>query len=309
MKPYEAYLYYNNSDSERTLMLLSEGNAWEAQQASGSRMNAPAARPAVGSWQYDASRFRDNMSMVARLEGVADSERYTVGAFVDNECRGEGRCYDGLMFITVHANQGEQVSFRLEDSYSGQQYDVEETTTMTLMRGSLKQPFTLTSLGVTTGISSMQNAPATDAQHYDLGGRTVNSGNAKGLTIERRADGTVLTAQKTLVNLGSGTWNNSYWYPADSLALSGNGLTGTPDDANDDGVCTMTINAGTSTQITTSVTPAKANQHAIWYRPAGEDKDIATIDADGTVYAHKAGTIKYVAYTPSRSVLLTITVK
>ncbi len=191
LKPYEAYLYYNNSDSERTLMLLSEGNAWQAQQASGSRMNAPAARPAVGSWQYDASRFRDNMSMVARLEGVADSERYTVGAFVDNECRGEGRCYDGLMFITVHANQGEQVSFRLEDSYSGQQYDVEETTTMTLMRGSLKQPFTLTSLGVTTGISSMQNAPATDAQHYDLGGRTVNSGNAKGLTIERRADGTV----------------------------------------------------------------------------------------------------------------------
>lgn len=71
----------------------------------------------------------------------------------------------------------------------------------------------------------------------------------------------------------------------------------------------MTMSAGTSTQITTSVAPAKANQHAIWYRLTDEDKDIATIYTDGTVYAHKAGTIKYVAYTPSRSVLLTITVK
>ena len=71
----------------------------------------------------------------------------------------------------------------------------------------------------------------------------------------------------------------------------------------------MTMSAGASTQITTSVTPAKSNQHAIWYRLTGEDKDIATVDADGTVYAHKVGTIKYVAYTPSRSVLLTITVK
>ena len=69
------------------------------------------------------------------------------------------------------------------------------------------------------------------------------------------------------------------------------------------------MNAGTSTQLTTSVAPAKANQDVIWYTLVGHDTSVATIDADGTVYAHKAGTIKYVAYTPSRSVLLTITVK
>ena len=38
------------------------------------------------------------------------------------------------------------------------------------------------------------------------------------LTVKAtRADGTVFTAQKTLVNLGSGTWDKSYWYPADSF--------------------------------------------------------------------------------------------
>ena len=45
---------------------------------------------------------------------------------------------------------------------------------------------------------------------YDAGTTT--------LTVKAtRADGTVFTAQKNLVNLGSGTWDKSYWYPADSF--------------------------------------------------------------------------------------------
>ncbi|MEJ5921716.1 Ig-like domain-containing protein, partial [Bifidobacterium thermophilum] len=119
------------------------------------------------------------------------------------------------------------------------------------------------------------------------------------LTVKAtRADGTVLTAQKTLVNDGGDSPD-----PATSLSLSGSGLSGSGE------TYTLTMNAGTSTQLTTSVAPAKANQHVIWYTLAGDDTSVATIDADGTVYAHKAGTMRYRAYTPSRSVLVTITVK
>lgn len=113
-----------------------------------------------------------------------------------------------------------------------------------------------------------------------------------------RADDTVLTAQKTLVNTGGDSPD-----PADSLSLSGQGLAGSGESY------TLTTNAGTSAQLTTSVAPVKANQHVIWYTLVGDDTSVATIDADGTVYAHKAGTMRYRAYTPSRSVLVTITVK
>lgn len=119
------------------------------------------------------------------------------------------------------------------------------------------------------------------------------------LTVKAtRADGIVLTAQKTLVNTGGDSPD-----PADSLSLSGQGLAGSGESY------TLTMNAGTSTQLTTRVAPDKANQHVIWYTLVGDDTSVATIDADGKVYAHKDGTMRYRAYTPSRSVLVTIAVK
>lgn len=68
------------------------------------------------------------------------------------------------------------------------------------------------------------------------------------LTVKAtRADGTVLTAQKTLVNTGGDSPD-----PADSLSLSGQGLAGSGASY------TLTMNAEASTQLTTSVAPAKA---------------------------------------------------
>ena len=144
-------------------------------------------------WQYDASPFRDNMSMVAVVneQWAMDNEQWTIGAFVDGECRGEGLCIDGRMFITVHANQGEEISFRLRNEVTGEQYPVDQTVRMQLMLGTLKAPYRLTSEGVATGVSNVQSTMNNVQESFDLGGRAVNATTTKGLTIRRGSDGKV----------------------------------------------------------------------------------------------------------------------
>ena len=185
LNPREAYLYYNNSGAVSSFKWNDEPTLFNMQQAAPSRQLAKkVVRQSV--WQYDPSRFSDNMSMVAEVnEQVAmNGEQWSVGAFVGNECRGEGRLVDGKFFITVHANQGEMVNFRLHNSISGEEYRINETVPMRLMLGSLRAPFQLTTDGAdtTTGISTMDNGQKAMDKCYDLSGRRVNA-KAKGLYI------------------------------------------------------------------------------------------------------------------------------
>lgn len=184
--PTQAYLYYNNSGAETQLQWVSEPSLAQ----SGGGANPAPARKVRSSWQYDASSFRDNMSMVAKLDEVTDPERFTVGAFVDDECRGEGRCIDGLMFITVHADMGEEVTFRVEDKWSGQQFDINETERAQLLRGSVKAPvhLTINGNGTATGIDSVGSSTRTAT--YDVSGRQLNRAQ-RGVNIVRKQDGTM----------------------------------------------------------------------------------------------------------------------
>lgn len=184
--PTQAYLYYNNSGAEAQLQWVSEPSLAQ----SGGGANPAPARRMESSWQYDASSFRDNMSMVAKLDEVTDPERFTIGAFVDDECRGEGRCIDGLMFITVHANMGEEVTFRVEDKWSGQQFDINETERAQLLRGSVKAPvhLTINGNGTATGIDSVGSSTRTAT--YDVSGRQLNRAQ-RGVNIVRKQDGTM----------------------------------------------------------------------------------------------------------------------
>ena len=184
--PFQSYLYYNNSGAEKYLNWTAETELTASRSV---RFNAPRKLNPESTWTYDASRFADNMSMVAELDGITMPERYSVGAFVGDECRGEGVCIDGRLFITVHANQGELVSFRILDTVTGDLFDVDQTVSMSLMKGSLKAPFRLSSQGVATGISSVHSSESI-VNSYDLSGRAVDN-NAKGVSIQRQADGTV----------------------------------------------------------------------------------------------------------------------
>ena len=192
--PWQSYLYYNNSGAEKSFLWTAETDIPAASRSnSGVRFNAPRKVSPQSAWQYDASPFRDNMSIVAVVneQWAMDNEQWTIGAFVDGECRGEGLCIDGRMFITVHANQGEEISFRLRNELTGEQFDVDQTVRMQLMLGTLKAPYRLTSEGVATGVSNVQCTMNNVQESFDLGGRAVNATTTKGLTIRRSSDGKV----------------------------------------------------------------------------------------------------------------------
>lgn len=187
IKKGEGYLIYNpTSEPISSSMaceiygIMSQGN----ENASGAR----SIRSSV--WSYDHSRFANNMTMVVEMPELRHMEDYTIGAFVDGECRGEGSFENGYGFVTVHCNSGEQVSFQLHNELTGEYYDIDQTVKSQTRIGSLKAPYKMTSMQNTvTGIGTVNNSVGT-SQHYDLNGRQLNS-KRKGVNIQRMPNGTV----------------------------------------------------------------------------------------------------------------------
>lgn len=139
-------------------------------------------------WSYDHTQFANNMSMIAEMKGVDNLSDYTIGAFVNGECRGEGVAVDGKFFITVHGNSGEKVNFRLHNELTGEFFDVPETVTSQQMLGTMTAPVALTAPAVITGINTAVNNQQSTTESYDLLGRKVTNGK---LLIKRMADGSV----------------------------------------------------------------------------------------------------------------------
>lgn len=187
MKAGQGYIVFNPKTSNITLTNLAEsGMAQSNETVSGARNRA--AKMSV--WQYDHSRFASNMAMVAEIPQLQDAEQYTIGAFVDGECRGEGFFENNHAFITVHCKNGELVSFRLHNELTDEYFDIDETVTATQRVGSLDNPFRMTSEPVSTGINAVVQKDQA-AGHYDLSGRRVGS-NTKGVSLQRMADGKVM---------------------------------------------------------------------------------------------------------------------
>ena len=203
LEPGQGYLFYNAGDAGRTLTFenemdmstYSDDYVWKARTA------APA-KPSL--FHYDASRFRDNMTIVAQLEGVANAADYQTYAFVGDECRGEGKAVGSRQFITVHANSGEKISFKFYNTVTGQLFDGDQTVTMQAMLGTVKAPYKMSSQAAVTGITEIDDLPIYNLRFgsdgdqrlvYDLNGRVV-SRQYKGISIERSTDGTV---RKTVV--------------------------------------------------------------------------------------------------------------
>ena len=116
-----------------------------------------------------------------------------------------------------------------------------------------------------------------------------------------RTDGTVLTAQKKISVGGSDSVSDSD--PLDSLTPSADGLTKTGDNE-----YTITIPAGSSKHVSVTALPSNARQLPLWKELGGDDA-VATVDADGTIYAHKAGTFATSANNYNRYFKLTVVVE
>lgn len=182
IKAGEGYLVYYPGSSNVSVILPAEGLLEKVN-------NVPSIKraPAQNIWNYDASRFANNMTIIARSNEELDADRYSIGAFVAGECRGEGKIIDGRIFITVHGENGEKVNFKLHDNLTGEYRDLAERVDFADMRGTFKSPMHLDtdgSAGIQDVISDSEIDP--EAEIYTISGQRVNSQNlAKGIYIVR----------------------------------------------------------------------------------------------------------------------------
>lgn len=165
-------------------------------------MNAPQHKQSV--WTYNSAPFADNMTIVADLGNDYSAERFTVGAFVGDECRGEGEMIDGKCFITVHADKGETISFKLHDAVSGEMRTINEQMPFAKMAGSLRAPQRLTVGGIVTGITAADIASSGIA--IVDGQITVQGMDVADVIVCNASGAVVSTGKTTVTGLPSGVY-------------------------------------------------------------------------------------------------------
>lgn len=143
----QGYMYYNASGESKLISYASDS---EFDQPT-DREYAKSAFAERSVWTYNSAPFADNMTIIADLGSRYGTDNFSVGAFVGDECRGEGRMVGGKCFITVHADKGETISFRLYDELTGEMRMVNEQMPFADMAGTMKRPVKMT-LGESTAI-------------------------------------------------------------------------------------------------------------------------------------------------------------
>lgn len=192
------YMYFNAASDTIDMEYLREGSMPQGTPV----MNAPQHKQSV--WTYNSAPFADNMTIVADLGNDYSAERFTVGAFVGDECRGEGEMIDGKCFITVHADKGETISFKLHDAVSGEMRTINEQMPFAKMAGSLRAPQRLTVGGIVTGITAADIASSGIAV---VDGQITVQGMDVADVIVCNASGAVVSTGKTTVTgLPSGVY-------------------------------------------------------------------------------------------------------
>ena len=189
----EGYLVYNAAAENAFVSFAAEGVIPKAEP----RSVASARRAAEQSvWSYDGSRFADNMSVICQPTTELEADRYTIGAFVGDECRGEGRMINGRFFVTVHGEMGEKVSFRLYDALTGEYFVLDDAVDFASTVSAYQRPMALNTPTL-TGIDSVTGDQGV-AVYLD-GGRVVVAGvaaesvevyNASGMRVAAEGLGT-----------------------------------------------------------------------------------------------------------------------
>ncbi len=147
-------------------------------------------------WQYDASQFADNMGIVAELKNVDIPANYTIGAFVDGECRGKGKIVkNNIALINVTGKAGETVTFRLHNEMTGEYSDIKESAAYSMMAGSLATPLSLTADdNGTTDINGVADIDEDDiVAIYTLNGQKVSEMTEGVYIIQVRENGKIVT--------------------------------------------------------------------------------------------------------------------
>lgn len=192
------YMYFNAASDTINMELKYEWNMPQGTPV----MNAPQHKQSV--WTYNSAPFADNMTIIADLGNDYSAERFTVGAFVGEECRGEGEMIEGKCFITVHADKGETISFKLYDAVSGEMRTINEQMPFAKMAGSLRAPQRLTVGGIVTGITAADIASSGIA--IVNGQITVQGMDVADVIVCNASGAVVSTGETTVAGLPSGVY-------------------------------------------------------------------------------------------------------
>ena len=157
----DAFATYEDGKWEGTLTSLSPGQAYmvkcgTAQSFHWNSLSTPTSRTrrykapvaetsADAPWNVDIHAHPNVTSLIATLDindAPASNGNYTIGAFCGDECRGVAQHLNGLLYLNIHGDGGEQITFRLFDE-EGQQHQITQTLALATetVWGSRKEPF------------------------------------------------------------------------------------------------------------------------------------------------------------------------
>ncbi len=120
-------------------------------------------------WNYDSRRYADNMAIVAKGSVDLEEGRHTIGAFVGDECRGEGAIVNGRILITVNGKANETITFKLHDSETGAITDLTDEIAFSDIAGSFTKPVILH-----TVVNGIQNVDNNDDLTISVSGNAIN---------------------------------------------------------------------------------------------------------------------------------------
>ena len=132
---------------------------------------------------YDIHQFADVMAMIATVDGLDVPENCIVGAFVDGECRGQGKYSNGKFFIGIHGEQNDVIAFKAYDPHYDLWYDIDQFIQFTSLVGSVKEPARLS----TSTITNVDNvlSEKTNSGIYDVTGRRVDVPTSAGVYVTK----------------------------------------------------------------------------------------------------------------------------
>lgn len=175
--PNQGYLIYSNTEGEYSVTMpnrytLKQGTFQSQAQAAPNRDRSV--------WSYDGSRFANTMAIIGTFN-IEDAADYTIGAFVGDECRGEGKFVNGRAYITAAGEAGEVVTLRLYNTWTGEYFDVAEEVAFTDLAGSVKAPVRFNA--GTTAIDNLSSDALTIQGHVATADGTIQVLDVQGKIV------------------------------------------------------------------------------------------------------------------------------